>query len=88
VPWLSYSQRVPPWPIGNTPEQVAAASGGNVQVQPKSERTDTGGHSEIAAIGNFKMGGKTPSIGFRFDTITNGLECVLYNAMGDATWRW
>ena len=68
---------------GMTPEQVATASSGTVQVLPKSERTDTGDHSEIAAMGNFKMGGRTLSVGFQFNTVTNGLECVLYNASGN-----
>ncbi len=68
---------------GMTPEQVAAASGGSVKVLPKSERKAAGDHSEIAAEGSFKMGGRTLSVGFQFDTTTNGLECVLYDAMGD-----
>jgi hypothetical protein len=68
---------------GMTPEQVAAASGGNVKVVPKAERKDTGGNSEMAAVGTFTMGGRTLSGGFQFNTVTNGLECVIYGANGN-----
>jgi hypothetical protein len=68
---------------GMTSEQVAAASSGNVKVLPKSERQAAGDHSEIAAMGNFMFGGRSLSVGFEFDTVTGGLNCVMYNAMGD-----
>lgn len=68
---------------GMTPEQVAAASSGNVKVLPKSERRDAGEHSAIAATGSFKIGGKSLPVGFQFNAITNGLECVIYDVSGD-----
>jgi hypothetical protein len=69
---------------GMSPEQVAAASSGAVKVLPKAQRQSGGGdHSEIAAMGIFESEGLTLSVGFQFDTVTGGLTCVLYNAMGD-----
>ena len=69
---------------GMTPEQVAAASSGKVKVLPKSERQSMGNdQSEIAAMGTFVSAGRPLSIGFEFDTTTNGLNCVLYNANGN-----
>jgi hypothetical protein len=69
---------------GMTPEQVAAASSGSDKVLPNAKRQSGGGdHSEIAAMGTFVSGGHTLSAGFQFDTVTGGLTCVLYNAMGD-----
>ena len=68
---------------GMTPEQVAGRSSGDVKVLPKAERTKVGDdHTEIAAQGTFKDGPRVLSVGFMFDDKT-GLECVLYNAMGD-----
>jgi hypothetical protein len=40
-------------------------------------------HSEIAAMGNFTSGKRTLSVGFQFGTVTGGLNCVMYNVMGD-----
>lgn len=68
---------------GMTPEQVAAASSGNVKVLPKSERQAAGDQSVFAAMGSFPVGGRSLSVGFMFDTATGGLRCVAYNAMGD-----
>jgi hypothetical protein len=69
---------------GMTPEQVAAASSGAVQVLPSSQRTrnDVLGW-EMAAKGTYKDGSLTMDIGFTFDTQHGGLTCVMYNVMGD-----
>ena len=68
---------------GMTPDQVAAASSGNVKVLLRSERKDAGEHSALAATGTFKLGGKSFPVGFQFNAITNGLECVIYDVSGD-----
>ena len=66
---------------GMTPEQVADASSGMVKVLPKAERTRIN-DGEIAAQGQFASGGRTMDVGFQFNA-AGGLECVLYNALGD-----
>lgn len=69
---------------GMTPEQVAAASQGAVQVLPPSQRTRNDADQwEMAARGTYKDGGLMVDAGFTFDTRHGGLRCVLYNVMGD-----
>jgi hypothetical protein len=68
---------------GMTPEQVAERSAGDVKVLSKADRAKDGGyHSEMAARGTFKDGPRVLDVGFMFDS-KDGLECVLYNALGD-----
>jgi hypothetical protein len=68
---------------GMTPEQVAAASGGSVKVLDAGKQTrDDADHWVLAAQGSFVDGALHYSVGFTFDTRTNGLKCVMYNALG------
>jgi hypothetical protein len=65
---------------GMTPEQVAAASSGAVQVLPSSQRTRNDvDRWEMAAKGTYKDGSLTMDAGFTFDTQHGGLTCVMYN---------
>jgi hypothetical protein len=69
---------------GMTPEQVAAASSGAVQVLPLSQRTrNDADRWELAAKGTYKDGSLTIDAGFTFDTQHGGLTCVMYNVRGD-----
>jgi hypothetical protein len=68
---------------GMTPEQVAAASSGNVKVVQEDDREPSGDRTEVAATGSFPVDGRFLSVGFMFDSVTGGLKCVAYNAVGD-----
>ncbi len=69
---------------GMSPEQVAAASGGSVKILDAAKQTrDDADHWVIAAQGSFVDGTLKLDAGFMFDTRTNGLRCVMYNAIGD-----
>jgi hypothetical protein len=69
---------------GMSPEQVAAASGGSVKVLDVGKQTrDDADHWVLAAQGSFVEGALNLDVGFTFDTRTNGLKCVMYNATGD-----
>jgi hypothetical protein len=69
---------------GMTPEQVAAASKGEVKVVPVPQRyKDEDNHWEIAAQGTHIDGALRLDVGFAFDTQSGRLKCVLYNALGD-----
>jgi hypothetical protein len=78
---LSESPALADWEYthwGMMPEQVAAASSGNVKVLPKFERQAGFPETEVAAMGRFSTGGRSLSVGFMFDTKTGGLSCVAH----------
>jgi opacity protein-like surface antigen len=69
---------------GMSPEQVAAASGGSVKVLGVGKQTrDEADHWVLAAQGSTVQDGLNLGVGFTFDTRTNGLKCVMYNALGN-----
>jgi hypothetical protein len=69
---------------GMSPEQVAASSSGSVKILDVGKQTrDDADHWVLAAEGSFVDGGLRLAVGFTFDTTTNGLKCVMYNATGD-----
>src|SRR5215470_9149821 len=68
---------------GMTPEQVASASKGAVNVIPAAQR-DKGGITEAAAKGTYADGAMKMSVGFLFDTKTGGLICVVYSVLDAA----
>ena len=86
VPFLSFATpSLADWEYthwGMTPEQVAAASSGNVKVVPEAEREPSGDRTEVAAMGSFPVDGRSLSVDFMFDSVTGGLKCVAYNAAG------
>jgi hypothetical protein len=68
---------------GMTPDQVAAASAGAVNVLPAAKRTrNDDDHWEIAVEGSYADGPLRLPVGFMFDTRHGGLTCVLLNAIG------
>lgn len=68
---------------GMTPEQVAAASGGQVKVLPSGQRTrDEADDWEIAAQGFFDSAGQHFPAGFMFGMKQAGLKCVAINGAG------
>jgi hypothetical protein len=68
---------------GMSPEQVAAASRGSVKVLDVGRQTrDDADHWVLAAQGSFVDDALRLDVGFTFDTRTNGLNCVMYNAAG------
>jgi hypothetical protein len=70
---------------GMTPEQVAAASGGQVKVLPAGERTrDDDDEWEVAAQGRAEAGGQRLGAGFMFGLHKDGLKCVMLNGTGPA----
>lgn len=68
---------------GMTPEQVASASKGAVNEIPPAQR-DKGGITESAAKGTYSDGAMKMSVGFLFDTKTEGLICVVYSVLDAA----
>jgi hypothetical protein len=69
---------------GMTPEQVVSATGGTVTLLSPSERTrNEADHWELAAEGTYAEGLLKLHVGFTFDTKKGGLECVMYNVMGE-----
>jgi hypothetical protein len=69
---------------GMNPDQVATASGGSVKVLDAGKQTrDDADHWVLAAQGSFADGALRLDVGFTFDTRTNGLICVMYNAFGE-----
>jgi hypothetical protein len=78
---------------GMTPEQVAAASKGEVKVLPPDKRRKVEeAHMESGAEGTHAAGPLKVKVGFSFDTQTGGLICVSYGvdrgAENDALKDW
>jgi hypothetical protein len=68
---------------GMSPDQVAAASDGSVNVMPADKQTrDDVDHWVTAVEGSYDDGAAHGEVGFMFDTRTNGLKCVAYNTSG------
>ena len=67
---------------GMTPEQVAVASGGKVELIPKAKRTRIAeANLETGAQGTFTDGPLRLRVSFGFDTHSGGLTLVIYGVI-------